>query len=258
MSEFETERLLMCTWLDQGLGAMENGAVEPLITIFGDAGADTVLGGDGGSLISGGAGDDALTGGSGNDIIYGNTGADLLVGQAGDDTLFGGQGNDVVSGGDGADILYGNLGDDTLDGGNAADVLYGGQGADSLNGGGGNDLLFGNLGDDILNGGSGGNDTLIGGSGRDTFIFESNAGADVISDFSITEDRLTITGSVSAAQVGLDSVLTLSDGATITLTGVAVSAVTASLFTNANTVALASALPGAAPTANTLGDFEFL
>ncbi|MBE9097271.1 calcium-binding protein [Tychonema sp. LEGE 07203] len=75
------------------------------------------------------------------------------------------------------DSIFGGGGADTLKGLNGNDFLYGGSGEDVLYGGGDSDWLEGNSGNDILIGHSnheGGYDiyevdTLIGGSGADTF-----------------------------------------------------------------------------------------
>ena len=269
MFDFETDTAVLLAWLDQGLVEMENGVVQPRTSIFGDTGADSLFGGDGADvldggdgddLLSGGAGADTLTGGNGADRIYGNTGDDRLLGAGGGDALFGGQGFDFLSGAAGPDLLYGNLADDVLVGGDAVDTLYGGQGNDVINGEGGNDLLFGNRGDDTLNGGATGNDTLAGGLGSDRFVFEGEIGADVISDLDTTADRITVSGSVIATQVGANTVLTLAGGGTITLTGIDVTAINSTLFTGANTVSVSETLPASGSgddTANSIGDFEF-
>ena len=55
-------------------------------------------------------------------------------------------------------------------------------GGDVLYGGGGDDVLKGEGGDDILYGGAG-EDKLKGGGGKDVFVFDSQAGRDIIEDF---------------------------------------------------------------------------
>ncbi|MCF6323458.1 MAG: hypothetical protein L3J89_03895 [Gammaproteobacteria bacterium] len=112
-----------------------------------------------------GSDDHIITFGDRSDNVI-NGGADTLSGGAGNDTLLGGTGDDILSG-DGND-----------------DNLYGGNGNDVLNGGGGTDRLYGGAGDDILIGGAGDNvaDVLEGGTGMDTYIFNSGDGSDLIRD----------------------------------------------------------------------------
>ena len=68
-------------------------------------------------------GDDTISGGSGDDVIDGGAGDDVLDGGAGDDTLLGGYGSDTLSGGGDADTLDGGHGEDTLDGGAGNDTV---------------------------------------------------------------------------------------------------------------------------------------
>lgn len=74
------------------------GMITPL-TVYGDAGNDTVIlskmddvayGGDGNDLLVGMAGNDTLDGGLGDDLLVGGLGSDLLIGGDGNDTLYGG------------------------------------------------------------------------------------------------------------------------------------------------------------------------
>lgn len=110
-------------------------------------------------------------GGLPNDNIKGTPGNDYLVGN--DDN----QVSDAIFGGRGADTLKGLDGDDFLFGGRGKDQLYGGGGSDWLEGNSGNDILVGHTNDqgkydyhEI--------DTLIGGSGADTFSLVMNGGPD--------------------------------------------------------------------------------
>ncbi|TAE71509.1 MAG: calcium-binding protein [Oscillatoriales cyanobacterium] len=101
---------------------------------------------------------DELSGGD-SDNIQGTSGNDYLVGEH--------DINDAIFGGGGADTLKGLDGDDFLFGGTGNDKVYGGRGDDWLEGNSGNDFLVGHANDD-------GHDyyeidTLIGGSGADTF-----------------------------------------------------------------------------------------
>jgi Ca2+-binding RTX toxin-like protein len=129
--------------------------------IYGHEGADTILGGTGNDELNGGYGADTLEGGEGADTLYGGQDDDVLLGDAGNDELHGGNGDDELSGGDDADDIFGDSGTDMLSGGAGDDVLHGGSGDDTLSGDVGNDVLFGDGGSDTLNGGVG-NDELYG------------------------------------------------------------------------------------------------
>jgi Ca2+-binding RTX toxin-like protein len=86
-------------------------------------------------------------------------------------------GNDILYGNEFNDSLYGGPGNDSLYGGANNDKLYGGPGNDYLSGGLDSDELYGEAGDDILDGSGGGSagyiDTLIGGTGNDTYIVDT-------------------------------------------------------------------------------------
>lgn len=199
--------------------------------ILGLEGNDLISGRAGNDSLAGGAGDDTLSGGAGADRLEGGAGLDLasyaesralrvdlaqpglstgealgdqfegiegLLGGAGNDTLLGdGQAN-LLIGGAGSDQLDGRTGADTLMGGDGADTLWGGEGSDLLDGGAGNDRLEGGAGDDALAGGIGndrldggqGSDILTGGAGVDTFVF--TGGADLITDFTDRQDKITL------------------------------------------------------------------
>lgn len=144
---------------------------------------------------------------------------------------------DVLDGTDGDDTLYGLLGADTLNGGRGHDALWGGLGNDTLGGGTGHDALSGGLGDDILRGDAGddrlsgdfGDDRLTGGDGADSFVFSWLGGADTITDFDTTEDRLLFSHGIdiTRSKVGdvnrdgiADLTLTLTLGSKVVLLGV--------------------------------------
>ncbi|MEM7723197.1 MAG: LamG-like jellyroll fold domain-containing protein [Pseudomonadota bacterium] len=59
-------------------------------------------------------GHDEISGFGADDTIHGLGGDDHLLGGFGDDVLHGGDGDDVLDGGFGSDVLYGDAGDDTL------------------------------------------------------------------------------------------------------------------------------------------------
>lgn len=178
-------------------------------TIFGSIIADTLSGLGGNDSIQGNAGNDTLSGGDGDDLIFGQVGEDSLSGDAGNDQLQGEAGNDTLSGGEGNDILFGGDGNDSISGDNGDDELQGGAQQDNLQGNAGNDKLFGDDGDDNLFGNQGndylvgeigndtiiggeGNDTLVGEAGRDRFKFDLNSGKDIINDFNVADDIITI------------------------------------------------------------------
>jgi Ca2+-binding RTX toxin-like protein len=220
---------------DKGEGAAQSAetlAVEPdclgaTITINGTEGDDTITGtesadvihGQGGNDdIHGGGGSDIICGGDGNDSVNGDAGDDTLDGGSGDDGLGGGDGNDTLSGGDGNDGLSGGPGDDTIDGGPGWEWLYYysapgpvtldlgagtaiGEGNDTLTG---IEGVMGSAFDDVLKagpsgstlGGVGGNDTLVGGDGRDEVGFWWAPGpvtADLVSGTATGEGNDTLT-----------------------------------------------------------------
>lgn len=148
------------------------------VSLWGNAGADTLLGGASFNSLHGEAGDDRVVGGNAfagqslafgvtGDSLTGGLGADTLFGLSGNDTLRGDEGDDSLSGGGDADSLDGGAGLDRLAGGDANDTMLGGTSADTLLGEAGNDLLRGEEGRDLLEGGLG-NDVIHGNDDRDT------------------------------------------------------------------------------------------
>ena len=187
-----------------------------------------------------------FAGGNGNDTLTGTTGNDTMSGGNGDDLLKGGDGDDTLSGGNGDDILRGGRGDDTLDGGNGNDVINGGAGNNHLTGGNGDDILRAADGNNLLNGGNGndrlvvgtGDNVLIGGNGNDVFAFGPGFGDNVVADFR-HGDVIEFGGGVfvgfAAAQAAMhqqgdDTVISIGDGHSITLSGIAPSYLHASDF----------------------------
>lgn len=138
------------------------------ITVFGNAGNDTITTAEGNDYVEGGLGNDLINLGDGDD--YGN-GVDET------DTLYGGNGNDTLTGGPGRNLMYGEDGDDLLGGGNRPDTMYGGPGNDRMLGRQHGDALLGEDGNDTLNGGVG-NDGIVGGDGDDSLI--GGAGNDTL------------------------------------------------------------------------------
>jgi serralysin len=90
-----------------------------------------------------------------------------------------------------------------------------------------NDLIFGDQGDNKITGYLG-DDTMKGSGGRDVFHFElsggTNVGNDIIVDFEIGVDRISLGGGLHAdlsdlnpQQVGADTLLDLGPGMRLTL-----------------------------------------
>ncbi|WP_193186591.1 DUF4347 domain-containing protein [Nisaea sediminum] len=231
------------------LDNIEFAAIVGNATVTGGAGKNYVVGDESTQFISCGAEDDTLAGGGGNDtvgsgwgedLVYGNQGTDSVFGGGGRDTLFGGQDADTVAGDNDNDFVYGNKGNDTVLGGENDDMVYGGQDEDIVYGNSGNDSLFGNLGNDTLYGGQGndllwgnsgddylagntGDDTLSGGEGADTFVFSFGGGNETVSDFAAGTDTLALESGLGVSggtEVNGNTVVTFSDGGTVTIIGV--------------------------------------
>ncbi|THD55839.1 NF038122 family metalloprotease [Phenylobacterium sp.] len=183
-------------------------------TLEGGSGNDTITGGSGNNYLRGEAGDDSIVGGSGFNDMNGNMGNDTLHGGTGSNWVVGGQGDDSLVGGGGyQDLVLGNLGNDTLQAGSQGDVLRGGQGDDSIVGGAGNDYISGDLG----------NDTVSGGGGADIFHGSVSIGMMKVLDFNYAQgDRVELDPGTlySVAQVGADTVITVSSGGEMDLVGV--------------------------------------
>ena len=187
--------------------------------LFGGGGNDTVRGGDGANYLRGDDGADSLGGGIGFDDINGNVGDDTASGGAGDDWVVGGKDRDLLFGDDGNDLVYGNLGADTCEGGSGNDTLRGGQQ---------DDMLLGGAGDDFLSGDRD-NDTLTGGAGADVFHTFAEAGVDRVTDFSASQgDRVMLVAGTqyTLAQVGADTVISMTGGGQLILVGVQMNTLT--------------------------------
>ena len=125
---------------------------------------------------------------------------------------------------------------DTLRAGTFAATLDGGGGAGQLFGGAGNDTLIGGGGNDQLTGGAG-SDTLTGGTGSDRFLFASSWGADSVTDFTRTQDKIVFQGvdgltsfaALTISAAGADADIAFG-GQHILLRGVAAQSLTASDF----------------------------
>ncbi|MPZ38641.1 MAG: fused nuclease/metallophosphatase/5'-nucleotidase/calcium-binding protein [Rhizobiales bacterium] len=203
-------------------------------------------GGNGNQTIVGTTGNDDIDGGNGRDNLAGGDGNDEIDGGNDDDILAGGRGNDDMRGENGNDTMDGGLGDDDLDGGNGRDTLAGGAGNDDLEGGNDNDVMDGGIGNDQLEGGNGsdtitggaGNDRMTGGNGSDLFVFGSDFGRDIITDFG-SNDRIVFDDGLfdsfqelqaASRQVGSSVVIMLDADNTITLQQTSLNSLQASDF----------------------------
>ena len=200
--------------------------------LIGNSGADRIFGGGGADVVNGGAGGDRLVGGLGADRLFGLAGNDRLEGMDQNDRLLGGVGNDSLFGGAGNDFLDGDRDNDVLVGGGGADTLIGRSGDDVLNGGGLGDRLIGNAGNDRIFGGGGadviaaggGSDRISGGAGADRFIFNSNHGFNLVTDFQNGVDKIVAAGvagfgGLNVGEAQGDAIIRF-NGTTIRLDGV--------------------------------------
>ena len=211
--------------------------------IVGTSFDDRITGDAQDNAFFGGGGDDFIMGGAGNDRLDGGTGRDLLFGEDGDDELFSDSFHNRMDGGDGSDtanysgVLTGM--DINLFGGFAAVTSLGERypapdfqpdtliSIENIVGSKGDDLITGDDGDNRITGFLG-NDTMTGAGGSDVFHFDlsggANVGNDLITDFAIGVDRISLGGGLHAdltdlnpQQVGEDTLLDLGPGMRLTL-----------------------------------------
>ena len=145
------------------------------------------------SVILGTATSDLLQGTTADDTMQGLGGSDVLMGSAGADLMDGGSGKDLADYGSATAAVLLDLADPTANTGFAAgdsfvqieafsgsgfaDTLLGGSGDDTFDAGGGADRLNGRQGNDSLNGGDG-EDLLLGRAGTDLIL--GGAGDDTL------------------------------------------------------------------------------
>ena len=140
-------------------------AVTGFEIVEGGAGNDSLAGSEGGETLSGAGGEDLIEGRAGDDTISGGDGDDRLLDGTGEDSVTGGAGNDVVSAAaDGNDDAYeGSDGEDVLDYSQSEELIIvdlvtmTASGAD--------------IGEDVI----GGFESVIGGSGDDSFLVGQQA-----------------------------------------------------------------------------------
>lgn len=174
---------------------------------FGTAGADLMTGSAVADVQHLGEGDDTVIASLGDDLIFGGDGVDLVDYAGVADMVsvsFDGTSLQVAAGSfvfqtlQGVEGLRTGQADDTFDLTGLTDGFYLdlGAGNDGGVGGDGNDTILGGSGDDVLIGAFG-NDVFTLGSGSDIVTVSSGnfapefwSGADVVTDFNITEDAV--------------------------------------------------------------------
>ncbi len=212
--------------------------------IIGDAQDNSLFGGGGDDFLLGGDGNDRLDGGVGRDGILGEAGDDWIISDGISNSMIGGDGNDTV---DYSGVLFdleinllsGLAGHPPVRNVNPIDYPFLPDGVSSIEnvvGSQSNDLIIGDHGENRITGYLG-DDTLKGFGGADVFHFDlsggANVGNDIIEDFEIGVDRISLGGGLHAdltdlnlQQVGEDAVLDLGPGMRLTLQHVVASQLT--------------------------------
>jgi len=145
-------------------------------------------------------------GGAGNDKFVGGNGADTFTGGLGADTFTGGLGLDTVTYASGGAVTV-DLATNANGGAAAGDKLsgietvIGSDLGDSIHGDANANTIKAGLGDDLLGGGAGGNDTLFGEDGDDTFDMLAALTAVDKLDGGDGFDTLELTGNYAAGLV---------------------------------------------------------
>jgi hypothetical protein len=183
---------------------------------YGGAGNAVIIGGSGGLFVQGGSGAVTVFAGSGSTIIQGAPGpSEFLVGE-GASTITAAAGNLVWLVGGANNSLVAGGGNATIWGANSTgnNVFQAGSGPCTLSGGLGNDTFLGGTGAALM----------LAGHGGDVFSFTNGlaGGGDTIKDFNTGSDQIDLHGysGFTNALVGGSEVLSLSDGTTITLSGI--------------------------------------
>ena len=196
--------------------------------------ANWIQGNDGNNILSGLGGADNLDGGLGDDTLIGGSGNDWLSGGVGVDTLDGGYGNDHLDGGIGADKMTGGTGDDyyVVDNWdvatNSGDVVIenAGEGIDTVESSvtytltaNVENLVLTNTGltgtgnalDNVITDYYYGGNTLIGGTGNETYVV--NNATTIVENSGEGTD--TVQSSISwslAATPNIENITLLGDG----------------------------------------------
>lgn len=120
---------------------------------------------------------------------------DILTGTTGNDEIFGLNGNDIIDGLDGDDLLNGGAGNDTITDGAGSDTVLGRDGSDSI-------FASPGAGSDTYDGGNGA-------AGEVDIVFYNFALAGVVVDLSLSADQARSSGTVDAAGIGIDQLISI-------------------------------------------------
>ncbi len=232
-----------------GGGYLEGGSAGRNVLVAGGGNTTLVGGGTGDILVAttgttqmmlkagnvafGGSGDTTMHGAAGS-IMVGNSGRDLMIAGDGAESLYAGTGQATLIGGTGNNTLVGGAGQTTIMGGLGNDMIVAAGGSTVIMGGNGTDTIFAGTGDTVVTEGNGtnlmvfntGNATVTGGTGRDTYIVSNGhaGGRELIQNFKVGVDQIQTfgyaAGSTRVQAVGANTLVSLSDGTTITLAGV--------------------------------------
>lgn len=168
-------------------------------------------------------GNDIINAFGGNDFINAGAGNDTVDAGNGDDTVFDVLGDDNVDGGIGNDDIRLLTGDNIVEGRDGNDFIVTGFGFDTINGGDGDDVIAADAGGVFLFGnnqitGGAGSDHMMGGAGRDTFVFNQleavDGDVDTIGAFDIDEvtrsnGDLDVISNGASFQFGVDQIVLL-------------------------------------------------
>lgn len=118
-------------------------------------------------------------------------------------TYAGTSGDDAIAFGGTNDKIDAGAGNDTIDAGDGKNIITAGAGDDRITTGSGADRIDAGSGNDTITGGAG-KDYVVLGLGADIFVFDNigTSGADTISHFNATEDKLAFQADTFTALAG--------------------------------------------------------
>jgi hypothetical protein len=182
-------------------------------------------GGAGSAYIIGGSGSLIANGGLGAMTVYGGTGNTTVVGTVGPSEFVVGEGKSSVTAADGNLVWLVGAANDSLIA-NGGSTIWGANssGNSSFHAMSGDCLMSGGAGNDTFFGGAG-VASILAGTGADAFsdVAGNAGGGMVIYDFNTAADQIVLQGytAYTSALAGGSEVLSLNDGSTITLDGIA-------------------------------------